>query len=127
MPVTTTLWPLMISAMLFIAGGWLLRRSWWPRRVGSAPHCRRCGYNVDAIPSQRCPECGAALTPQDVVHGHRHRRPGMALLAVTMLLCAVAMGGLYAEQQWLRKIDWYRYRPFAWLIEDLNRSSDSLA
>src|SRR5437763_11112676 len=119
------LWPLLLSVTLLVGAVWLLRRSWWPRRIGATRHCRRCEYNVDAIQSERCPECGSVLTPASVVHGQRRRRLGMALLAVAMLLCGLALGGLFVEQRWLHRIDWFHYRPFAWLLSDLDRVSDS--
>ncbi len=53
---------------MMAAGGWLLltaRRQ--PR--GSGPHCMACGYNLSHLNSARCPECGAALSPETTSDG----------------------------------------------------------
>jgi hypothetical protein len=113
-------WVFALAAALLVFGVVLLLRSWWPGRSGLTRHCRRCGYNVDAIQSERCPECGSPLTPTGVVQGQRHRRPRVALLSMVFLVIGLAIGAMLAEHRWLGKIDWYYYRPFSWLLRDVN-------
>lgn len=57
----------LICAMMAV-GAWLLltaRR----RQAGGGPHCMACGYDLRHLTSQRCPECGAALTPDTISDG----------------------------------------------------------
>lgn len=90
----------------------------FPRRRGDAPHCRKCGYNLTGISSQRCPECGQTLVGGAVVRGTRTRRP---LLAVFGLLCFTLGSAPFAERayQRLRRVDWYQFKPTGWVIHDL--------
>jgi len=74
MPVTYTtfivpLWPVFIVALI------VLVRLNWLNRPYPAGCCRSCGYNLNAIESAKCPECGmeipeeqrARLTPPRIV------------------------------------------------------------
>jgi hypothetical protein len=113
-------WQIVIPALFIVAGAWLLVRSWWPRRTGTSRHCRRCGYNVDGIQSEKCPECGSRLAETAVVIGQRHRRPVAAILSLCLLVLGLAFAATVAEHRWLGKINWYAYRPYSWLLRDLN-------
>jgi len=92
------------------------------RRVGEAPHCRRCGYNLTGLSAARCSECGTALGPRTVATGRRERRA--VALAIGASLTALALTGLgllgYGHS---RQIDWYRHYTVRSLT-DLARNDD---
>lgn len=106
---------------LMLAGSALVCLGLWPRRRGSTPHCPQCDYNFTGLTSDRCPECGTPATPASTVWGERHRSAvrvgaGVLCMAVASVL-AVAV---------LREVDWYRFRPTAWVIADLQAGSSPL-
>ncbi len=96
---------LIVCGVLLACGLVLLYCGAWPRRKGTTPHCRRCGYNLtglmdrDVPDGQVCPECGSKLTPATVAAGERRRRLGWivaggvaAALGLAGLGAAVAAG-----------------------------------
>ena len=106
------------SCVLF--GLILLKLAVWPRRRGTTPYCRKCGYNLTRRARDTCPECGSQLSHRDVVFGERRRRPMLIVPAV--LLCAAAIVfGVRAERA--ADVQWYRWCPSFWVLRDL-RSSD---
>jgi hypothetical protein len=102
----------MVLMILPLVGGLLLLISGLrTRRRGQTPHCRNCEYNLTGLTSERCPECGAEVTPFTIVHGERHRRPlragvGMVLMMMAGTLIFGAVGSF----------DWYSFSPTAWVI-----------
>ncbi|MCC7291289.1 MAG: hypothetical protein IT449_04400 [Phycisphaerales bacterium] len=85
------------------------------RRVGDAPHCRGCGYNLTGLDDPRCPECGVERSPRTVRRGLRRRRRG--LLALGMTLTTPALAGLtFLVVARYRAINVYDYYPASWLI-----------
>lgn len=73
--------PLVIVAgTCLLAGLVLLKLGLWPRRRGTDPHCRKCGYNLIATSGQICPECGSPVRPATVLRGESWRRPGLILI-----------------------------------------------
>ena len=74
-------------------------------------YCRRCGYNLAALPEPRCPECGRVFDPADSRTFQRHplrrwlhhiRRAAAGLLILLLLLAAVwgwFFWGWYSERQ----------------------------
>ncbi len=112
-------------ALLAIFGALLARRAWWSRRFGTAAHCRRCNYNLTGITSSRCPECGVDLSSGNIVRGER-RQPGIAGWAGVLLLCLSlsGLGGLILGS--MAHVDWYRYRPFGWVMADTHRAATAL-
>lgn len=55
----------------------ILHSSWIGRRIGTTPHCVRCGYDLSGRPedSTTCSECGSDLSTDGAVQiGERHRR-----------------------------------------------------
>ena len=54
---------------LLLLGLWLLKTGLWPRRRGDTPYCRKCGYNLTALTSERCPECGSIVARAGTVRG----------------------------------------------------------
>jgi hypothetical protein len=104
-------------AAVLVAGALLIVRG-WPRRRGPTPHCRKCGYNLTALTSNRCPECGASLKEQrSIVYGERHAR--RLLLVVGLLLVGVG-GTLLGRSGYrsLKRVRWIHYYPVSWLTRD---------
>ncbi|HZK81273.1 MAG TPA: hypothetical protein VFC46_09410 [Humisphaera sp.] len=110
---------LLFAILLCGVGICLVTRGRWGRRIGDVPHCRKCGYVLTGNTTGRCPECGSLLTPIAVVYGERPRRPRSLLAGVVLLL----MGALIVTTVIVTsamKVDWYRYRPTSWVIQDLD-------
>jgi hypothetical protein len=112
----TVLALLLMTLVPFVVGVVLIHRArrW---RVGSAPHCRGCDYLLYGNPSSACPECGLALTPENVVSGDRVGSPrglwaGGALVVLSLVATAVVVAGP------LRDYDYYRLRPVGWVVGD---------
>jgi hypothetical protein len=116
--------PLLIFTLAcLLLGTWLARSGLRPRPSGNTPHCGKCGYALVGIEANTCPECGADLAGEDgVVRGERiikWKRAGAGLL-----LMAMAIGCLIAAfVRGTADIDWYEYRPFNWVMRDLDGPS----
>jgi hypothetical protein len=108
--------------LLTLQGVILIKAGFWPRRRGSEPYCRACGYLLIGIDSQRCPECGTVLSPSAIVHGQRRRRLGLGWGGVVMVLPLAAMLGSFAIHQF-PAINWYHYEPTFLVMRDLRSSS----
>lgn len=95
------------------------------RRVGTNPHCRRCNYLLHGINSERCPECGAMLSPAAIAYGEQHRRRAPLVLGFTLLALWIvfAWGGLNR----LRSIDWYHHKPTYFVLKDLSSNQVAVA
>jgi hypothetical protein len=112
----------LFSLLLLLLAGILIKGGFWPRRKGNEPYCRACGYLLIGIDSQRCPECGAFLSPRAIVHGQRRRRLGVGWAGVAILLLVGGfLGSLAADE--FDDIDWYQFRPTFWVMHDLRLSS----
>src|SRR5260221_7235997 len=116
--------PAYLSALITIAliiaalGLIVTKRSVWPKRTGPTPHCRNCDYLLVGGVSDRCPECGTQLDCRSIVHGERHRRPGRALLGAALLFSGLALIVTFSVGK-LANVNWYPYKPFSWLLKDL--------
>jgi hypothetical protein len=100
-----------------VVGYFLAVRGIRGRRVGNEPHCPRCNYLVVGISSQHCPECGAALAPETIVHGQRvvdRKRLGFA----SVLLLATASVGVFLLLPAVERVEWYHYEPSSWVMQE---------
>jgi hypothetical protein len=102
-----------------LLGGYLIKRGRWPNRVGDTPHCGNCNYILTGLDSVKCPECGREVTPGKVVYGERKTRTGLVLLGGFLILLGCVLGGIVASGV-VDRIDWYHYRPTAWVFNDLD-------
>jgi hypothetical protein len=89
-------------------------------RVGDEPHCPKCGYLLVGIDSDRCPECGASITPATIVRGQRARTwPGGATLLAGLIFLAPGLIGLAMQ------INWYHLEPAFMLIRQVRSGATS--
>jgi hypothetical protein len=89
------------------------------RRVGDAPHCRNCNYLLHGLSSERCPECGSALSSAAIVHGEPRRRWKSFFAGWLVLLLAGVLVFTDGISQ-LQSVDWYHYKPTYFVLRDLN-------
>ena len=128
---------LVMFAAIAVTGAYLAVRGLRVRRRGDTPHCARCDYVLTGLASggasvpadsasssttdwPRCPECGATLDTSNVVRGERYRRRRTAGVGVALLLLALLPLGAMLAGTW-RGIDWYKFRPAGWLIDDVEQ------
>lgn len=93
--------------------------------VGSHPHCKKCEFDLFALPLQtrRCPECGADIFADDAIHVGR-RQPILALIISGAVLMFGGAGGLsLGIARWWPHFDGSPYKPVAWLESEM-RSGD---
>jgi hypothetical protein len=104
----------LIAAIVFCVSGVMILLGLQVRGRGKTPYCRRCGYNLTGLVSNRCPECGTDVSiAANIQHGRPHRRWWLAAvggLAMIALITWPIVSHL--------EIDWYRLRPTAWVIAD---------
>ncbi len=114
---------LLLIPALLIVGLILFRRALWPRRRGNEPHCAACNYLLIGNVSGRCPECGGDIGLSGGTRlGERHRRPGLACVAILMLFLGV--GSIIAIATGIaQEVNWYQYRPASWVVQDLASSN----
>jgi hypothetical protein len=111
-----------VGLMLFRSGFILLRRGWWPQRVGDEAVCAACDYRLTGINSERCPECGAVLTDKAIAHGVRDRRSEIAWAGIGLMLLSLATF-VPLVMVWIGAINWIEWEPASWLVSDLRSSS----
>src|SRR5437764_124792 len=87
---------LLIAVPPLLLGLELLRRGRWPRRIGTTPHCRKCGYILTGLEADRCPECGSLVTGHGTVHGERVCRPALAWFGAGLASIGLALVVLIA-------------------------------
>ena len=119
--------PLVLLALLGLAGIVLLALGLRGRRVGDHPHCRRCGFDLIARPagSMKCPECGSDLTrPHSTQTGLKRRRPVPLLAGAVMMLLSASILGVagYAAS---RQANFNPYKPVWLLTRELGSADPS--
>ena len=102
----------------------LLKIAYLPRRSGLTPHCSKCNYTLTGLGSDRCPECGQPLSPTTTVHGERPRRPILGAVGSLFLLLAIANTAIILAGD---NVNWYQYKPTAWVIQDAADPAPALA
>jgi len=112
----------LIMLLLFIPGAFLLKRGWWPRRVGDTPHCSKCDYILSGDQS-RCPECGTVADWKTVVRGDRHRRALMAAVGGAMMFLGGGVLLLNVLGLLLNNINWRHHEPLSWLLMGVSNIS----
>ena len=92
------------------------------RRIGSEPHCRKCGYLLLGLESERCPECGAILSPDAIARGAPRPR-WKALRPKWLLLVLFGLGLIVSQTPVLQSVNWYHYKPTWLVLRDLKSPS----
>jgi len=108
-----------IAALLSLAVGAFVFFRGRSRRIGNTPHCPKCDYILHGNDRGTCPECGTEFTTATVVHGERPRRIGVAVTGAILMLIGLGLGGLVGSGI-VSEIEWYHYRPFRWVMDDLD-------
>ncbi|MGD8450382.1 MAG: hypothetical protein PVJ57_01070 [Phycisphaerae bacterium] len=84
--MSASYWVQLVIWLLAGAGGLLLVRFGWRRRVRSASlFCQRCGYDLRGTDSPRCSECGADLTKPGAAAMYRRKRAILVCLFGTVV------------------------------------------
>jgi hypothetical protein len=112
---------ILLGLPLLFLGIWRLKQGWRPARVGDDPYCRACEYSLVGLESNRCPECGAALTDNNIVHGRRSRNPPAFWLGLFLILLGIAAFLPFCTDAF-SDIQWIRLKPTSWLLSDLKGS-----
>jgi hypothetical protein len=97
--------------ILLIVGAIVAMRSGWKgRRVGDAPHCKACNFDLTGVFPQRtvCPECGADLTGGPAVTSGRFERRwkrltlGIVVLVLSVTIPVLSIGGTLSKGRLVR-------------------------
>lgn len=112
---------------LLILGVILVVRGLRGKRVGSEPHCSKCDYNLTALTSEKCPECGTPVTQKTTIYGStRQRRWALVAIGVTLpLLPSLSNFALLAVYMASTSDAPWR-QPFETIMEQLE-SGDTMA
>ena len=111
----------LLVAVLLAVAAILLKIGYWPRRRGDTLFCRKCGYNLTGAPSDLCSECGTTITPDTSIRGVCQRRPVLIILGFLFVVLASIPAFWRLEQ-----VDWYRFRPTAWLMSDFRSTAPNV-
>lgn len=109
-----------LIAAVGLVGAFLLGVGWRGRRTSDHPHCRKCGFDLFALPSDstRCPECGRDLAQKRaIVIGVRAWRRRHAWVGITLLVPALAVGVALIVSS-ARGVDWQKHKPDWWLARE---------
>lgn len=66
---------LLVTAASFLgclALALVVRAQFW--RIGGRPHCKRCNYELEGLPNEKCPECGKVHGRSGPPKGRRRKR-----------------------------------------------------
>ncbi len=113
---------LLILGVILLAMGIALIYRESRRRLGDDPHCRKCGYLLLGLESQRCPECGAILSPDAIARGASRPR-WKALRPKWLLLILLGLVLIISQTPLLRSVNWYQYKPTYFVLWDLKSPS----
>jgi len=105
------------SALIVV---WRLRRIRRRPEVKREPHCRRCGYQLTALTSDACPECGWSLVKHRPRIGRSaRRRLAMPLLVFTFICAGYGYWMTLADRQ---AVLWSQTWPARGLTQMLDRA-----
>jgi hypothetical protein len=116
--------PTLILAALLLAGLFLLKRARFPRPTGTDPHCPACNYNLTALASPTCPECGKLTSTPRI--GARQRSAPLTFLSLALLLPALALLVLPLINA-ARTYNWYHLKPTSWVLADIRSTNPATA
>jgi hypothetical protein len=124
MPLDSTL--TLTSAVVAVLSLLALAFAWYGRRVDDHPLCRKCRFDLFALPetTTNCPECGRNIrAPRATRIGHRQaRRPLLTAGLLLFVLSGAALGLLVTAR--VRGIDTLRYQP-TWMVRNAANSTDA--
>ena len=112
-----------LQIALLITGLLVLRFGRWPKRKGDSPHCRKCDYNLTGLGDGNCPECGNAFTLATANRGDRKRNPALIWAGSAMISIALVFASITAYRKAMT-VNWYHYRPYSWVRDDLAHAKD---
>lgn len=94
--------PLLLLSIPFLLGLTLLILGLHGRRISTHPHCRKCKFDLQGLPSAtNCPECGSDLSrPKAITNGLRRRTPipfwsGTTILSLALLVAALVFATVF--------------------------------
>lgn len=116
----THVWILIVELLTLALSVWVFWRGWRTTRSGDTPHCPKCNYILIGIALDRCPECGSVIELDGIVFGESRRRTRVAFAGALLVLTSVYPIKI-ASVHLAAQVDWIRYRPFTWLLHDLDR------
>jgi hypothetical protein len=120
MPAWLLLFPILLAAL----GLFVVVRGVRGRVVDDHPLCRACGFDLIGLPVEvrTCSECGVDVSsPRAIRIGHRRRRPGMALLGLSLMAPTLIGAALLA---WMKigDVKWIEHAPY-WYVARQSRTS----
>lgn len=101
------------GAGLVLVGGLLILLGRYPRRTGTTPYCRRCGYALIGNDSGRCSECGQTLS----FRGERRVRPRVAWAGLLLVVLGILPLGIIAYGR-ASGTDLYHHVPMTLVVRD---------
>ncbi|MDX2199772.1 MAG: hypothetical protein SF069_12480 [Phycisphaerae bacterium] len=115
------IWLQLIQLGAFVLLG-LAFFSWYRRgrRVGDAPHCVRCDYDLSDGERQRCTECGADLGSAGAITAGELQRPMWRLVAAGVCGAAAMSVGAAAFWQYAYGGQAAAVKPLAKLLQELS-------
>ena len=116
----------MMLALVAAMGAGLLVWGWRGRRVGSHPHCRKCGFDLfgSGDDAASCPECGQVLrrdgqpVARARVMGQRRRRWWAMVSGVLALMIAAGGAAMWHGASKATVYGWTPSAALVWVVED---------
>lgn len=119
---------LLLTFLVFFTSIVLLVVALRGRRIDDHPICRKCRYDLFALPSDSllCPECGADLCRKRAIRvGHRRKLKPLLVLCLFLILPSftyLAHTGYITA----RSTDPNPYKPLWWLMRDIETGGPAL-
>lgn len=101
----------LFGTTLMVVGVVVFFWAMWSDRARGRKRCPKCWYDMAAVPTLTCPECGKdARKPERLLHTRRQWRMAFLGLALT------ALGSTQFAEPWYRRGGWLPYIPTRVLI-----------